>query len=77
MRKKVHITLAEPVADNPAERQAVLDKFIHSYQFQSSTSPERLEFGILTGMLDVSLISKIKQLGEVAAVELDDEKRVF
>jgi hypothetical protein len=74
MRRKVHITLAEPVADSPSGRRALLDKFTRSFHFQSSTSPELLEFGIITGSLDDSLISKIKQLGEVAAVELDEEK---
>ncbi len=77
MRKKVHITLTEPIAESPAARQAILDKFIRNYQFQSSTTPERLEFGILTGMLDDALIPKIEQLGEVEAVELDEEKRAI
>jgi len=71
---KAHIVLDPSIGQNPEKRTALLEKLLKTAPI-SEINQKRLDlYGIITGMVDESLLDDIRKTPGVVSVERDKER---
>jgi hypothetical protein len=74
---KVHITLDPNIEKNQERRSSIMEKVIQAAHVSQINQKRFDRYGIITGMVDESLIDEIGKIQGILSVEQDKERFLY